>query len=274
MCIAILNKKTALSIETIQNSWDNNNQGGGLLYVESGILTSFKTFDYNEFIQKYYDVRGNISTPIVLHFRIATSGMSKENTDNLHPFFVNSGLAFVHNGVISGLGNKKHSDTNQFNSQILQKLPINFLQNSGIIELIKNRIGYSKLIFLDNKNKYTIINDNLGHWDQSGNWFSNDSYKSWNDFEYYGNKKVSKKQQKATKNDYFDFDYDYKIESKSILSKTDDEFTHIEKLEFLADVYMLSFFDLDFYENLECFINQDGFKDLNEAFDYWIEQNY
>lgn len=272
MCIAILNKKSTLSLETIQNSWDNNNQGGGLLYVESGILTSFKTFDHSEFIKKYYDVRANISTPIVLHFRIATSGTSKENTDNLHPFFVNQNLAFVHNGVISGLGNKKHSDTNQFNTQILQKLPVNFLQNSGIIELIKDRIGYSKLIFLDSKNRYTIINESLGHWDQSGNWFSNDSYQGWNDFEYFGNKKVKK--QKATKNNYFDFDYDYKVENKSILSQTDDEFTHLEKLEFLADVYMLSYSDLDFYDNLYEFIIQDGFKDLDEAFNYWIEQNY
>lgn len=271
MCIAILNKKTVLSIETLRNSWDNNNQGGGLLYVQNNALTSFKTFDHSEFIQKYYEVRDNINTPIVLHFRIATSGKSKENTDNLHPFFVNKNLAFVHNGVISGLGNKKHSDTNEFNTKILKKLPVNFLQNSGTVELIKDRIGYSKLIFLDNKNRYTIINEQLGHYDKFGNWFSNDSYQSWNDFEYFGNKKV-KKQYKAAKNDYFDFDYDYKIENKSILSQ--DEFTHLEKLEFLADVYMLSYSDLDFYDNLECFINQDGFKDLEEAFNYWIEQNY
>jgi hypothetical protein len=189
MCIAILNPTNKLSENSIYNSWQNNNQGAGLLWCIDGKLESYKSYKYKKFLNKYKELRNNPNVgSIVLHFRIATSGFDKYV--NLHPFFVNENLGFVHNGIITGLGDNQFSDTYYFN-EMLKSMPTDFLYNSSIVELISGYIGYSKLVFLDNFNNHTIINEKLGHW-SGGNWFSNDSYKEELDFVYYGNEKKQK----------------------------------------------------------------------------------
>lgn len=203
MCIAILNLKNSLSYKALQNSWNNNDQGAGLLYASDNRLHVYKSYDFKDFYDEYKRVRKLHTGAIVLHFRIATSGHKK--WINLHPFIVNDSLGFVHNGIISGLGNNDHSDTFQFND-MLKKLPTDFLQNDTIIDFIEDYIGNSKLIFLDYQGKHTIINEQAGHWFE-GNWYSNNSYECELNFVYYGNKKVSKGKQAAPKYDFYD-DYD------------------------------------------------------------------
>ena len=191
MCIAILNTNKAgrLPKKQIQNSWDNNDMGAGLLWNKAGKLNVFKSYEYEDYLEKYNELRDDKSIGnIVLHFRIATSGYNGEH--NLHPFLTNDNLGFVHNGVIKGLGNKSFSDTYEFND-MLKKFKHDFLSCEMSKYFISEYIGYSKLIFLDNKDKYTIINEELGKW-SSGNWYSNDSYKQYNDYAYYGNQKVAK----------------------------------------------------------------------------------
>jgi hypothetical protein len=46
----------------------------------------------------------------------------------------------------------------------------------AIKHLIEERIGYSKLIFLDRHGKHEIFNEDKGLWDE-GIWYSNSSYK-------------------------------------------------------------------------------------------------
>ena len=191
MCIAILNTKKAgrLPKSQIKNSWDNNDMGSGLLWSKDSKLNVFKTYDYDEYVDKYNEIRDDESIGnIVLHFRIATSGYNGEH--NLHPFLVSNSLGFVHNGVISGLGNKDFSDTSQFND-MLKRFDHDFIDCYMTKYFITNYIGFSKLIFLDNKDRYTIINEELGKW-TDGNWYSNDSYKKYNDYEWFGNEKVTK----------------------------------------------------------------------------------
>ncbi len=190
MCIAILNKKgNTLPEAYIENSFINNSQGAGLLWAENGKLNEFKTFKYEELRDKYFELRKNLFVGnIVLHFRISTAGkLDKENT---HPFFVSKSLAFVHNGVISGLGDKNFSDTWWFNQSILKNLPKSFLKNSATIELIRKYIGNSKLLFLDKNDEYFIVNDKAGTFDENGNWFSNNSHLQINSYVYYGNQRV------------------------------------------------------------------------------------
>jgi hypothetical protein len=238
MCIAILNTSGKLNEESIFNSWNNNDQGGGLLWTSGGALFSYKTYKYNKFLKKYNELRSDNKTgKIVLHFRIATSGHEKYT--NLHPFFVNANLGFVHNGIIQGLGNQQHSDTYQFN-EMLQKLPSNFLTCPTQLEFIKKYIGGSKLVFLNSSDQYTIINEKAGHWD-GANWYSNNSYECSLDYYYYGNKKVTKKQNfsidwdsvddyltkksGATKEDNMDYLADYWYNADPITVKTFLEYT-------------------------------------------------
>jgi glutamine amidotransferase len=214
MCIAILNSKGILPDNYIKNSWDNNNQGGGLLYTYAGKLKTFKTYEYKDFVKEYKRVRADKHTgKVVLHFRIATSG--HERYTNLHPFLVNDNLGFVHNGIISGLGNKQYSDTYEYN-EMLKRLPSDFLTDEGITDLISYSIGSSKLVFLDSNDHATIINEDYGHWHE-GNWYSNDSYKYALDYVYYGNQKV-KKNSKSSYADGNKWDYDWSYLSNTSTS--------------------------------------------------------
>jgi predicted glutamine amidotransferase len=223
MCIAILNPKGQIKDKFIKNSWDNNDQGAGLLYVKKNELHTFKTYEYKTFLSEYKSLRKDKDVKsIVLHFRIATSGYDK--FVNLHPFLINDDLGFVHNGVISGLGDQKHSDTFYFN-EMLKQLPVGFLSNPTIKEFIADYIGHSKLVFLDKDNNHTIIKENLGHW-ADGNWFSNDSYKKANDYVWYGNEKKSKSKTKSF------YDWDYELDYK-----TDSHFYEWDKAKTLEDEF-------------------------------------
>lgn len=175
MCIIILNQKTTLTKKVLNQSWESNPHGAGLMYVDSGKVEIFKSFDKSEYIKKYFEIRQMVRSEIVLHFRIATSGL--HNEENLHPFRISDKLAFVHNGIISNLGNKLHSDTYQLNEILKDTINGNKLTEGikSLLTLICE--DYSKLVFLDSQNNITIINENLGHWDSLGNWYSNCSYK-------------------------------------------------------------------------------------------------
>lgn len=178
MCIAILNTKGTINKETLRTCWNNNNDGAGMIYVtDKNVLVTYKELhSFDKFYKEYNKQRKlNKDSNFVLHFRIATSG--KIDLNNCHPFKVSKDLAFVHNGMIDiEQLNKDVSDTYTFNQTILKELGKNFLYNEAIIRLIENYIGYSKLIFLNNFNEATIINELLGDWD-GDNWYSNKSYK-------------------------------------------------------------------------------------------------
>lgn len=243
MCIAILNTKKAgrLPKSHIKNSWDNNEMGSGLLWSEGGKLQVFKTYVYDDYIEKYNELRDNKDIGnIVLHFRIATSGYNGEQ--NLHPFLVNDNLGFVHNGVIKGLGNKDFSDTYEFND-MLRKFKHDFINCEMTRYFISEYITFSKLIFLSADDKYTIINEEFGKW-TDGNWYSNDSYKQYNDYSYYGNTKVSKKDSKIKNIDWEDLDDRL---------PQDCPFDEWEMYEYICDVYGLdpndesSFDDVEYY---------------------------
>ncbi|MBK7105908.1 MAG: class II glutamine amidotransferase [Ignavibacteriae bacterium] len=178
MCIIILNTKEHLTKELLNECWQTNSDGAGIMYAIDGKINIFKELkNFNTFYEYYSTLRKEFKkTKIALHFRIATSG----NIDlyNIHPFYVNENLAFMHNGIINILLQKKSkiSDTIAFNQKILKQLPQNFLNNHALVELISRYAERSKLLFMNNHGKYWIINEHLGHWDKKGNWYSNYSY--------------------------------------------------------------------------------------------------
>jgi hypothetical protein len=273
MCIAILNTKKAgrLPKKQIQNSWDNNNMGAGIMWSNSGKLNVFKTYEYDEYIEKYNELRDDKSIGnIVLHFRIATSGYNGEH--NLHPFLVNNSLGFVHNGVIKGLGNKSFSDTYEFND-MLKKFKHNFLSCDMTKYFISEYIGYSKLIFLDNKDKYTIINEEMGKW-ASGNWYSNDSYKEYKPYVYYGNQKVAKgtavDYTKKWTEDYIDDAWDTPATTETKNYDIDDEevlYDEWEIYEYLCGIYGLDPNDEQSFKEIEIYMTMNNVNTVTELYD-------
>jgi predicted glutamine amidotransferase len=200
MCIAIFNKQNLLSFDIIKNSWENNNDGAGLLWIENGALQVFKEANSMKlFYKKYKAIRANNALPILLHFRIGTHGNFADY--NLHPFLVNNQIGFVHNGVIRITEiDARYSDTNHFNRLVLQtmKTPARiFKDGTNEAALVSHFCSTnSKLIFLNAAGQHRIFNESAGHWDKFGNWFSNRTYEACT-YRDFGGKKVSKASQPA-----------------------------------------------------------------------------
>jgi hypothetical protein len=177
MCIAIYKPEgKEIERETLERCYDSNPDGAGYMFHKNDKLYVKKGFfSFSEFWQSY---RRDRTKECVIHFRIKTHGQI--NKDNCHPYLVNDKFAFVHNGVISGYTDNNKSDTWLFNEDVIQPF-VNKWGNLGLFEdpvkkLIESRIGYSKLIFMDNTGNTKIFNEDKGYWDDDV-WYSNTSYR-------------------------------------------------------------------------------------------------
>lgn len=177
MCIiAIQPKGTIISKETLRNCWDNNDDGGGIMYANKGRIEVRKELhSFDKFMKMKTDA-DKLGGTIVLHFRIGTSGGI--NKENIHPFKVNDSLYFCHNGVLD-IDVPKSSpinDTQIFNNAFMKGLPKGFEHDETIMNLLEYSIGSrNKFVFLNSLGEFFILNESEGVWDD-GAWFSNTSY--------------------------------------------------------------------------------------------------
>lgn len=174
MCIAIVKlKDKSIPKETLEICSKNNPDGCGFAYSDNGKVYIKKFMDFETFYEEYSKVE-NKST-MLIHFRIATHG--KVETKNCHPFKLNNRMALIHNGVISGYGDKdKKTDTQDFIDKVIGNISWKMWKNPSFIELVNNAIGYSKLCILDVDGNHFIVGEEKGEW-VDGVWFSNKSYK-------------------------------------------------------------------------------------------------
>lgn len=178
MCIAIAKPaNTNIDKSIFLNCWNANSDGAGFMYPENNkveVKKGFMTFD--EFWDAYQIVG---QRPAAIHFRIKTHG--ETTPENTHPFIISENLAFIHNGIINDLEtiNKDMSDTWHFNEEILKPLYTDdgqFYIRKHNVKLIRKFIGQSKLVFMNSKGQMSIINTQMGEW-ENGVWYSNSSYK-------------------------------------------------------------------------------------------------
>jgi predicted glutamine amidotransferase len=204
MCIAIYNNKDLLTKKTLQNCWNSNDDGAGMLWVDNGELQSYKQLkSFKAFFKQYQEVR-KITDKVVLHFRIRTHGVVDER--NIHPFIVDETVGFVHNGILNefSYGVSEFSDTWHFN-EFLKDMPKQFIKSSSVMALVSDFIGsYNKLIFMGSDNEVVIVNEKAGYWDGES-WFSNKSYLD-PSLRYYGHQLQTTKTTAPTTN-YADKDF-------------------------------------------------------------------
>ena len=175
MCIAIVKpKEIILSKDTLKTCAENNPDGMGFAYCKDGHLYIKKYLkDFEAFYNDYKEVENESN--MLIHFRIATHG--EVNVENCHPFKLNNRMALIHNGVISGYGDKKEkSDTLDFIDKVIGNISWKMWHNPSFRTLVGESIGYSKLGILDVSGEYFIINEEKGSW-EGGVWYSNNSYK-------------------------------------------------------------------------------------------------
>lgn len=185
MCIIIVKAPGAeIPTEYLETSWVNNDDGGGFSFIDHDgqIVVRKGLMGWDEWLRWYEkDVaeHGNTS-PFLIHFRIGTHGPNDEA--NTHPHVIHGRMVMAHNGIITRCHSKdSRSDTRVFIDDTLRFLPRGWLKNPGVVKLVEERIGSSKLVFLttgsEYKNSVYIVNEHLGHWDKQGNWYSNSTYK-------------------------------------------------------------------------------------------------
>lgn len=162
---------------TLNRCWTKNPDGGGFAYIKNDKIYIYRTLDRNKFIDKLKKHRGdNMNAPFIWHMRAASHGVvSLENT---HPFKVNEGLVFAHNGHISKCDTSKISkisDTNNFNNIIMKKLPIEVVLSRDFDWLVRPYIAHSKLLLLSKAEGIQIIAKEKGEV-KDGIWYSNTMY--------------------------------------------------------------------------------------------------
>jgi len=179
--------------KTIENCWYNNPDGAGFMYakessvyIEKGFMKLKSLKVALKKVEKKVDV---VNTPIILHFRITTSGGT--SPENCHPFPITeklpllqmrkskAPLAVAHNGIIDIKPSKKDiSDTMEYIiSQLapLYQLKKDFYKHEAGKKLVYNAIK-SKMAIMDGNGYIATVGDFITSDD--GLLYSNTSYKA------------------------------------------------------------------------------------------------
>ena len=177
MCLIIFSpdiSKSVIDSDDLHRAFQTNKDGAGMAYIKNGnVITDKAYFKYKHFKKAYDEVVASIKGPLIIHFRLSTSGHL--NRENSHPFTVNRNkLVVAHNGIFSELSyeDSKISDTVRF-VNMLKNLNWKFPYNGDQQKLLEIACGgFNKLVFLDNNGKYIIINEDAGIWKDNA-WYSN-----------------------------------------------------------------------------------------------------
>ena len=185
----------------IETMFQNNPDGSGYMYsynnkvhIEKGFMTLKELLNSLDNLKKKVNIE---EIPLILHFRISTSG--KVDGATCHPFPVTSdlnalrkthvitNLGMAHNGIICDFEEKKsiYSDTQLFVNKCvsyLYDIHPKFLHDDRTKNLLEPIINGSRLAFLDRHgNIYRY-----GEWcEDDGIFYSNEGYIPWQSRYYH-----------------------------------------------------------------------------------------
>jgi len=171
-----------VDIEDLRNGAKYNDDGFGFAVHMGDHIITGKGMNFEEVVDRFYDVRSRFKGHAIFHSRITTHGVT--DTTNCHPFKVgNDDLTVVgHNGMlpIKPVAGDTRSDTNIFASEYLPSLGgVYALDDHTVRASLENWAKGSKLVVLTAdrhaNSEYYILNESAGHW-SDGVWWSNYSY--------------------------------------------------------------------------------------------------
>lgn len=187
MCLLVVSSPNSTPRKKdLENASCNNPHGFGYAVIAGNKIITGKGMSSKKMIKEFLEVRKKYPNSYAMyHARFATHGI--KNDENCHPFKVGgSDLTYLaHNGIlpVDIPANDMRSDTRIFAEDILPSMGgITALDNTNLYRMIEGWASGSKIaVFtLDPVAEYDcyIINEDLGHWDNAGNWWSNDGYKA------------------------------------------------------------------------------------------------
>lgn len=197
MCIIAIKPAHHKMIDetTLETMFNTNPDGAGYMYaynnrvhINKGFMTLKELLNSLDNLKKKINIE---EIPLILHFRISTSG--KTDGATCHPFPVTSdlnalrkthvitNLGMAHNGIICDFEEKKsiYSDTQLFANKCvsyLYDMNPKFLHDDRTKKLLEPIINGSRLAFLDSHgNIYRY-----GEWcENDGIYYSNEGYIPW-----------------------------------------------------------------------------------------------
>lgn len=189
MCVIVRKPKGIEVAENVLRScWQHNPNGAGFMYVENGKIVVVKGLMKLKYFLQVYQEHQPKDKEVVIHFRLATHGQI--NPEQTHPFIVANRLGMVHNGMIDFRDSDENcytrvpykvkkeedeSDTIQFCKRILDKLPGNFEDNEGIVDLLNQYLisENSTVLLLDKSGNILKLGYDGDAEELDGCWFSN-----------------------------------------------------------------------------------------------------
>jgi len=179
MCIAIVNTKTLLPLETFTTSFKNNKDGIGFAFTDGEQVRTVRTLDQPEKLwERYAKERETNPHPMLVHSRISTHGV--KDLGNVHPFKITPRLALIHNGIVSAPTYRKHRSDTWHLVDLLRRLrdpEDTVTAGSELHQWLTEFAGYtSKFALLHSDGRTAIINESKGNW-EGDTWYSNATYK-------------------------------------------------------------------------------------------------
>ena len=215
MCLLVVSSPNSTPRKKdLDNASCNNPHGFGYAVIAGNKIITGRGMSAKKVIKEFLEVRKKYPNSYAMyHARFATHGV--KNEENCHPFQVGgSDLTYLaHNGILPvHIGpTDRRSDTRIFAEDILPAMGgVTALDDDNIYKMVSKWAGGSKIaIFtLDYKAQSSvyIINEDLGHWDNNGIWWSNYTYIS--DEKYYQSIYKSDKIEPVNEYDYSYYDQD------------------------------------------------------------------
>jgi len=186
MCIIMFQKKgnARFPREWLDEAAKSNSDGGGIMWAHKNKLHTYRALDDLDGLWRRYCNARDVGAPVGLHFRIRTHG--DVSTNNCHPFILSQesasqSMALMHNGIVGDLGSLPEgwSDTRYFVDAVVSKLPLDFLHNDAMREVVQ-RGASGKYLFMSADAWWMILRHEQGNWNEGKTaWFSNSSYRPW-----------------------------------------------------------------------------------------------
>lgn len=195
MCIIVYKPKGEQlpSPETLCACWDNNPDGAGIMWPDGEYVNIRKGFmSWSAFETALEEVTSKLdlkSTPMALHFRIATHGDVKPGC--CHPFAVKDSyermrqtrisaeVGFMHNGTLSGLEtDDATSDSMAFAKAVLVPLKAmcaDFLSDKRALRVIESSTQGSRFLLMAKDGRVRTF----GRWVEDGGiLYSNENFRA------------------------------------------------------------------------------------------------
>jgi hypothetical protein len=163
----------------------NNPHGFGFAVIAGDKIITGRSMSSKKLIREFLAVRKEFPSGwAMFHARFATHGV--KNEENCHPFKVpsNPDTYLAHNGVLDikiSAGDKR-SDTRIFAEDTLPSMGgVTALDDDHVWNMVSKWSLGSKIVVLtldpNAKEQCYIVNEDAGHWDNEGMWWSNNTYK-------------------------------------------------------------------------------------------------